>query len=77
LTNDGNSSRRDEERNARLEALKAAIQEGLASGTSDKTVPGIMEEVEARLQRDGLLQTVEQGRRRSRRQSEVQGMLES
>lgn len=77
MTNDGNSSRRDQERNAGLEALKAAIQEGLGSGTSDKTVPGIMEEVEARLRRDGLLQTVEQGRRRSRQQSDVQRTLES
>ena len=77
MTNDGNSSRRDQERNAGLEALKAAIQEGLGSGASDKTVPGIMEEVKARLRRDGLLQTVEQGRRRSRRQSGGQGMPES
>ena len=32
-----------------MQALKCAIQDGLDSGVSDKTVPQIMEEVEARL----------------------------
>ena len=44
--------RRDQE-SAKLRTLKAAIQEGLASGVSDRSVPRIMEEVEARLLADG------------------------
>ena len=44
--------RRDQER---YKTLKAAIQEGLDSGASDKTIPTIMEEVEARLRDDGRL----------------------
>ena len=44
--------RRDQEHH---ETLKAAIQEGLDSGASDKTIPIIMEEVEARLRDDGRL----------------------
>ncbi len=44
--------RRDQE-SAKLRTLKAAIQEGLASGVSDRSVPRIMEEVEARLRADG------------------------
>ena len=47
--------RRDQERNAKFLALKAAIQEGLDSGISDKMVPQIMDEVEARLKADGRL----------------------
>ena len=47
--------RRDQEESIRLQALKSAIQEGLESGVSDKTVPQIMEEVEARLRTDGRL----------------------
>lgn len=47
--------RRDQERNAKLLAFKAAIQEGLDSGVSDKTIPQIMDEVEARLKADGRL----------------------
>ena len=47
--------RRDQEQNAKFLALKAAIQEGLESGISDKTVPQIMAEVEARLKADGRL----------------------
>ena len=34
---------------SRFQALKTAIQEGLDSGVSDRTIPDIMEEVEARL----------------------------
>ncbi len=41
--------RRDQEQNTRLRALKAAIQEGMNSGVSNKTVNDIMEEIEARL----------------------------
>ena len=47
--------RRDRERSSEYEALKAAVQEGLESGPSDKTVPSIMEDVEARLRSDGRL----------------------
>ena len=47
--------RRDQEQNGKFQALKAAIREGLASGVSDKTVPQIMEEVEARLRANGRL----------------------
>ena len=47
--------RRDQDENIKLQALKTAIQEGLDSGVSDKTVPQIMEEVEARLRADGRL----------------------
>ena len=47
--------RRDQEQDVRFLALKAAIQEGLDSGVSDKTVPRIMEEVEAWLRDDGRL----------------------
>ena len=41
--------RRDHERRLEFEALRAAVQEGLDSGPSEKTVPSIMEEVEERL----------------------------
>lgn len=41
--------RRDQERNGKFRALKQAIQEGLDSGVSDRSVPRIMQEVEARL----------------------------
>ena len=47
--------RRDRERSAEFETLKAAVQEGLDSGPSDETVPSIMEVVEARLRSDGRL----------------------
>jgi antitoxin ParD1/3/4 len=47
--------RREQERNAKFQALQQAIQEGLDSGVSDRTVPDIMEEVEARLKADGHL----------------------
>ncbi len=47
--------RRDQEQNAKFQALKQAVQEGLDSGESDKTITDIMEEVEARLRADGRL----------------------
>ncbi len=47
--------RRDQEQNARFQALKIAIQEGLDSGVSDKTVTDIMEQVEVRLRANGRL----------------------
>jgi len=40
--------RRDEEQNAKFQALKAAIQEGLYSGVSDKTVLDVWREAEER-----------------------------
>jgi antitoxin ParD1/3/4 len=40
--------RRDQEQNARFRALKAAIQEGMDSGISDKTLRDIWEEAEVR-----------------------------
>ena len=57
---DANSSlresiRRAQGENGRLQALKSAIQEGLESGVSDKAVPQIMEEVEARLRANGRI----------------------
>lgn len=40
--------RRDHERSARLEALRTAVQEGVDSGPSEKTVSSIMEGGETR-----------------------------
>lgn len=40
--------RHDQERNARLQALKEAIRDGLNSGTSPRTVTQIWEEAERR-----------------------------
>ena len=45
------------EHSPRVRTLKAAIQEGIESGVSDRTVPEIMEDVEARLRADGQLRT--------------------
>ena len=45
------------EQDPQEQALKAAIREGIESGVSDKTVPDIMEDVEARLRADGRLTT--------------------
>ena len=47
--------RRDQAKNAKISALKAAITEGMNSGISDKTVPDIMKEVEERMRADGRL----------------------
>ncbi len=46
--------RRDQD-SAKFQTLKDAIQEGLDSGVSDRTVPQIMEEVETRLKANGRL----------------------
>ena len=43
------------EQDSRYRALAAAIQEGIESGVSDRTVPEIMEAVEARLRAAGRL----------------------
>lgn len=45
--------RRDQDRRQAEHELRALIREGLDSGTSDKTIPDIMQEVEDRLRRDG------------------------
>ena len=47
--------RRDQEQNARILALKHAIQEGLQSGDSDRSVAQIMQDVERRLAANGRL----------------------
>lgn len=47
--------RRDQEQNARFQVLKGAIEEGIESGESKKSVSEIMDEVEARLKADGRL----------------------
>lgn len=46
--------RRDQD-SAKFQALKNAVQEGLDSGVSDRTVPQIMEGVEAQLRANGRL----------------------
>ena len=43
--------RRDQEQNAKFRALKAAIDEGLASGSTERTVSEIWEEAEHRCSR--------------------------
>jgi antitoxin ParD1/3/4 len=47
--------RRDQEQNAKIQALRKAIQEGIDSEDSKKSVSEIMNEVEARLKADGRL----------------------
>jgi antitoxin ParD1/3/4 len=46
--------RRDQD-NAKFQALKNAIEEGLSSADGDRTIPQIMKEVESRLRADGRL----------------------
>ena len=46
--------RRDQD-NAKFQTLKNAVEEGLNSVNSDRTIPQIMEEVESRLRADGRL----------------------
>jgi antitoxin ParD1/3/4 len=46
--------RRDQE-TSRSNVLKQAVEEGLASGPSGRTVPQIMRDVEARLKKNGAL----------------------
>lgn len=46
--------RRDQD-SAKFQALKTAIEEGLNSADSDRTIPQIMKEVESRLRADGRL----------------------
>lgn len=46
--------RRDQDR-TQFQALKDAVQEGLDSGVSERTVPQIMKDVETRLRANGRL----------------------
>ncbi len=54
FTNDSEYPR-DQAKNAKFSALKAAITEGMESGVSIKSVPDIMKEVEDRMRADGRL----------------------
>ena len=47
--------RTEGEPSTRYRALESAIREGIESGASDMTVPGIMEDVETRLRDDDRL----------------------
>jgi antitoxin ParD1/3/4 len=47
--------RREREREEKFKALKAAIEEGLASGVSDKTVEDIRNDVLKRLKKNGQI----------------------
>lgn len=46
-------SRRDGERTAPFATLRAAIQEGLDSGISDRTIPQMIDEAEVRFRQQG------------------------
>ena len=58
FTNDSECIRdlicRDQD-NAKFQALRTAVEEGLNSADSGRTIPQIMKEVEARLRVDGRL----------------------
>jgi antitoxin ParD1/3/4 len=47
--------RRDQQHRTTLDALRAAIQEGLQGGDSDRTIADIVKGVERRLRADGRL----------------------
>ena len=47
--------RQDQVNNAKFLSLKNKLIDGLESGTSNKSLPDIMKEVEARMQEDGRL----------------------
>lgn len=53
--------RREREREEKFKALKAAIEEGLASGVSEDSVPDIMQRVEKRMIENGTLPDTSQG----------------
>ena len=59
FTNDSeylrNLVRQDQIKNNDFISLKLKLQQGLDSGISDKTLPEIMKEVEARMKKDGKL----------------------
>ena len=47
--------RQDQAKNTKFLELREAIQKGIDSGISERTLPEIMKEVEARLKEDGRL----------------------
>jgi antitoxin ParD1/3/4 len=47
--------RQDQAKNTKFLELREAIQKGIDSGISERTLPEIMKEVEARLKADGHL----------------------
>ncbi len=47
--------RQDQAKNTKFLELREAIQKGIDSGISERTLPEIMKEVEARLKADGRL----------------------
>jgi antitoxin ParD1/3/4 len=47
--------RKDREKNAKLQALREAIDEGLKSGVSTRSVADILKSKEAQLRKDGRL----------------------
>lgn len=47
--------RSDQARSSKFVELKAAIQAGIDSGVSERTIPEIMKEVEERMKADGRL----------------------
>lgn len=47
--------RLDQSKSGEFTALKSAIQKGLESGISERTIPDIMKEVEDRMKSDGRL----------------------
>lgn len=47
--------RRDQQENEKYQSLKAAIQDGLDSGISNRSINDIMQDVEQRLRDDGKL----------------------
>ena len=59
--------RTETEQDIPCQALEAAIRDGIESGVSDRTVPQIMEHVEARLRADGRLQAFTESDRRHER----------
>ena len=47
--------RRDRAKNSKFQVLRAALQEGIDSGVSDKDIPDIMKSVEDKMRKDGRL----------------------
>lgn len=50
-----NLVRQDQANNSKFISLKTKLMEGLESGISNKSLPDIMKEVEAKLQKNGSL----------------------
>jgi len=47
--------RQDQSKNTKFASLKMAIEKGLESGISERTIPDIMKKVEDRMKADGRL----------------------